>query len=288
MLGRLLIMLLSVLPRHAMSALGGWVFNRRVPRGLRPALYGAFCTLAGADASEAEHDATHYETLNQFFLRGLKPGLRPVTADGVACPCDGAAGASGVITQGTLVQAKGRTYSVAALVADEGLAAELEGGTFSTLYLAPRNYHHFHAPVAGEIPRCTYVPGDLWPVNRPAVENVDQLFARNERLVIEVRTPGGGLMVVVPVGAVMVGMTRVVFDDVHTHARRGTLDRRDYRPAVKVNTGAALGHFEMGSTVILCCAKACGTLTPPVAGTPVRLGERIGDVATGVGQARVG
>jgi phosphatidylserine decarboxylase len=279
MLGRLLIMLLSVLPKHGLSALAGWLANRRVPRPLRPAVYGAFCAVFGADRSEAEHPVDTYDSVNAFFRRGLKPGARPVATSGIACPADGAAGASGVVEKGTLVQAKGRTYSVAALVADPGLAAELEGGTYLTVYLSPKDYHHFHSPLAAAIPRCTYVPGDLWPVNRPSVAHVDQLFARNERLVVEMRTPAGGLMVVVPVGATMVGMTRVVFDDVHTNARRRQLETRTYQPPVKLEAGARLGHFEFGSTVILCCARSCGTLEPLPPGTPLRVGQRVGDLA---------
>ena len=44
-----------------------------------------------------------------------------------------------------------------------------------------------------------YIPGELWPVNKPAVNYVPKLFCRNERLVFTIETPKG------KVHAVMVG-----------------------------------------------------------------------------------
>ena len=45
----------------------------------------------------------------------------------------------------------------------------MDGGTFATLYLAPKDYHRVHVPIDGEITGATYIPGELWPVNVHAV-----------------------------------------------------------------------------------------------------------------------
>src|SRR5690606_16893314 len=117
-----------------------------------------------------------------FFTRKLKAGLRPIAPgdDVPISPVDGAVSQAGIAQAGRLIQAKGRDYSLAALLADEGDARRFSGGAYATLYLSPRDYHRFHAPLGGTILGTRYFPGQLWPVNRPSVRGVPQLFAVNE------------------------------------------------------------------------------------------------------------
>jgi phosphatidylserine decarboxylase len=278
MLGRFLILVLSVLPKHGMSRMAGWVGNRSVPGPLRPAVYRAFSRVFGAAPEEAELPLSAYPTINAFFARSLKPGLRPVATDALVSPVDGAVGASGVVADDMLIQAKGRNYSLAALLGDDSFADRFEGGSFATLYLAPKDYHRVHVPIDGAITAATYIPGELWPVNVHAVTHVADLFAVNERIVITIRQPGGGVMAVVLVGATMVGMTRVAFDDLHTNARRREVQQRTYDPPLPVRAGGPLGHFEFGSTVILVCSPDGSALDPLAEGQTVRMGQRIGRI----------
>ena len=278
--GRLIIALLGVLPRHLMSRMAGWIANRTIPAPLRPSVYNGYCRIFGAVAEEAELPLSAYPSMNAFFTRALKPGLREVAERAIVSPADAAVGASGPIVDGTLIQAKGRDYSLVALLGDEALAHEMDGGTFATLYLAPRDYHRFHHPVNGAITAATYIPGELWPVNVYAVAHVTDLFAVNERIVVTVQQSGGGKAIMVLVGATMVGMTRVVFDDLHTNARRRDVQRRTYDPPIPIRAGDPLGHFEFGSTVILVCSREIGELDRLEEGRKVRMGQRIGRVAT--------
>ena len=276
MFGRLLILLLSVLPKHLMSRVAGWLANRSVPQSLRPAVYRGYSRVFGAKPEEAELPLTEYASINAFFTRALKPGLRPVAADAIVSPADAAVGAWGPVADDTLIQAKGRDYSLLALLGDETLAQRMEGGTFATFYLAPRDYHRLHVPVDGVVTGATYIPGELWPVNTFAVTHVADLFAVNERIVLTIEQPGGGLVIVVLVGATMVGMTRLVFDDLHTNARRREVQRRTYDPPIPVRAGGPLGHFEFGSTVIVVCSHDGGALDPLAVGQSVRMGQRVG------------
>ena len=278
MLGRFLILLLSVLPKHGMSRMAGWLGNRPVPVPMRPSVYRGFSRVFGAAPEEAELELSAYPTLNAFFARSLKPGLRPIAAGALVSPVDGAVGASGLVTDDMLVQAKGRNYSLAALLGDSAMAHRMEGGSFVTLYLAPKDYHRVHVPVDGEITAAVYIPGELWPVNVHAVMHVADLFAVNERIVITIRQPGGGVVAVVLVGATMVGMTRIAFDDLHTNARRREVQRRTYDPALPVRAGGPLGHFEFGSTVIIACSPDAGALELLAEGQTVRMGQRLGSV----------
>ncbi len=127
--------------------------------------------------------------------------------------------------------------------------------------------------------RATYIPGALWPVNEAAVQHVDSLFAVNERIVITLEGAQGGVMAIVPVGATMVGMTRLTFDDLHTNARRRVVDTRHYDPPVALDKGQQIGHFEFGSTVVLVCSPDFGRIAPLTIGTSVRLGQTLGTLA---------
>jgi phosphatidylserine decarboxylase len=277
--GRLLIALLSVLPKHAMSRVAGHIANVPIPRPLRASVCRGFARVFGAVVEDAELPLTEYASVNAFFTRQLKPGLRPVAPDAIVSPVDGAVGAYGPVAGDVLVQAKGRNYSLAALLGDSALAHSMNGGTFTTLYLAPKDYHRIHVPVDGEIHAATYIPGELWPVNVHAVMHVADLFAVNERIVVTMHGRAGGTVAVVLVGATMVGTTRVAFDDLHTNARRRELQRRAYDPAIPVQAGGPLGHFEFGSTVIVVCSKEAGTIDPLAEGQTVRMGQRLGPIS---------
>lgn len=274
--GRLLIALLAIMPKHLMSRMAGGIANIPVPEGMRPAVYRGYCRIFGAVAEEAELPLAAYPTVNAFFTRALKPGLRPVAQGGIVSLADAAVGASGPIVDGTLIQAKGRDYSLVGLLGDEALAHRMDGGTFATLYLAPRDYHRFHIPMDGAITSATYIPGELWPVNVHAVTHVADLFAVNERIVVTMQLANGGMAAIVLVGATMVGMTRLVFDDLHTNARRREVQRRTYDPPLSVRVGDPLGHFEFGSTVILVVSRDGGEIEPLSAGQVLRMGQRIG------------
>ena len=281
--GRLLILLLSVLPKHGMSRMAGGLANLTVPRPLRKPVYRGFARLFGAALDEVELPLSDYASINAFFTRQLKPGLRPVAAEAIVSPVDAAVGAYGPVVHDVLVQAKGRDYSLTALVGDPALAHSMEGGTFTTLYLAPRDYHRIHVPLDGEIVAATYIPGELWPVNVHAVTHVADLFAVNERIVVTIQGRAGGTMIIVLVGATMVGTTRVAFDDLHTNARRREVQRRAYDPPVPVQAGGPLGHFEFGSTVILVCSADAGAIAPLEMGETVRMGQWLGPLGAAGG-----
>lgn len=276
LLGRLLIPLLAVLPKHLLSRMAGGLANRTIPKPLRPSVHRGYSRIFGATPEEAELPLGEYRSINAFFTRSLKPGLRPIAERAIVSPADSAVGGAGPVADGMLIQAKGRNYSLGALLGDDTLAHRMDGGTFATLYLAPKDYHRFHVPLDGEIAAATYIPGELWPVNLFAVTHVADLFAVNERIVVTIRTPGGGLAMVVLVGATMVGMTRLAFDDLHTNARRREVQRRSYEPPVAMAAGGPLGHFEFGSTVILACSKDAGFIEPLATEQTVRMGERLG------------
>lgn len=272
----------------AYSALLGWTADRSLPARLRPLAYRAFARAVGANLDEAELPLGEYETLGDFFARGLRAGARPIdpATDAVISPCDGVIAACGVAAGGTLLQAKGHTYRLAELVADEALAGRLTGGHYATIYLSPRDYHRVHAPVDATLVGYEYLPGALWPVNPRLAARREGLLARNERLVIHMNSRVLGDVVLVMVGAGGVGNIRLSHPGLPSRpADTATLRRVRERVRVElggvgVRRGDELGAFRLGSTVVMAFAPGPVVLQGSM-GQPVRFGERIGLAARG-------
>jgi phosphatidylserine decarboxylase len=277
---RLFVTALRLVPKNALSRAVGALTRWRAPPFLRLAAMKAFARRYGIDLSECP-DLETYRTFGEFFARPLRPGLRPVAAgEQVAVsPVDAVVSEAGIAAGGRLVQAKGLSYSAAALLADEDLARRVEGGAFATLYLSPKDYHRIHFPLGGKVLGWRYVPGRLWPVNPASVRTVPGLFAVNERLVTVLDTPAGRCAVVA-VGATVVGRVHAYYDPAVplTNRAGGAPGRRDYEAPIAVEKGQELGAFEMGSTVILLFEPGRMHLDPRLApGAAVRVGERIGE-----------
>jgi phosphatidylserine decarboxylase len=271
---------LERLPVHALSRAAGRAAGWRLPRPLRRPILRAFAAAVGADLAETRDPLDRFETLQDFFTRALKEGVRPIDPDpaAVVAPCDGAWGAAGRIEAGMLLQVKGCAYSLAALLGDGDEAKRFEGGPFATIYLAPHDYHRFHLPCDAGVVRARYLPGALWPVNAIGLAGVPGLFAENERIVATFALPGGGELAIAAVGATLVGKVRVAFDDLTTQAGAApTL--RQYDPPIALARGAEWGRFEFGSTLVMVATPDAVSLAPAPPGTRLRLGTRIGRLA---------
>jgi phosphatidylserine decarboxylase len=244
---------------------------------LRPLAYRAFARAVGANLDECEKELREYESLGDFFTRGLREGARTIDADprSIISPCDGVVAALGTAAEGALVQAKGRNYRLADLVADEDLAALLEGGAYTTIYLSPRDYHRVHAPVDARIESYDYLPGYLWPVNPRLANRRDGLLARNERVVIRLNSPQVGHVAVVMVGAAGVGNIRLTQGPDSAELRATGERHRIELPNLTVERGGELGAFRLGSTVVMIFEPGRAELAGAV-GQAVQFGQRIG------------
>lgn len=282
---RVLLALLARLPQGALSRAFGRLADVRIPRPLRRGVLGAFARGAGIDSGEAALPLTDYPSLDAFFVRALRPGLRawPRSEDEAGSPVDGVVGQLGAIREGTLLQAKGRAYRAASLLDDAEAALRYESGCFLTLYLSPRHYHRIHAPTSGRIVEARHVPGALLPVNDAAVRLVAELFPRNERLAAYLDGPLGRVAVVA-IGAYNVGRISASFDPAWggraqrgsvTNRRGARAETRGYAPGLMVEKGAELMAFHLGSTVVLLFEQGV-VLEPSLgAGAEIRLGARI-------------
>ncbi|TVR65940.1 MAG: phosphatidylserine decarboxylase [Gemmatimonadales bacterium] len=190
---KLILGLVTRLPQGLISRFTGSLAAIPIPGPFRRLVLGAFARAVGIDVAEAEKPLGAYPSVSHFFTRRLRAGVRSWPSDPTmpASPVDGRVGAVGRIRNGEAIQAKGISYQVAELLGFESpRVSRLEGGTFVTLYLSPRDYHRIHAPVGGEVTWGRILPGALFPVNAPAVASIPRLFPRNERLVAWLETMG--------------------------------------------------------------------------------------------------
>jgi phosphatidylserine decarboxylase len=274
---RTFITLMRILPKASLSRLVGVATRLPAPARLHQTAAQLFSRAYRVDLDEAERPISDYPTFGDFFTRRLRDGARPIAPgeDVVISPVDGKVSEVGIAEGGRLIQAKGMSYTLGALLADPEQAEVFNGGAWATLYLAPRDYHRIHAPLSGQITGYTYVPGELWPVNPSSVRTVSNLFAANERLITFMSTHLGQVAVV-KVGATCVGRIRAAYDEVVTHqGERGRQKR--YAQPLPVKKGDELGVFEMGSTVIVIFEpKKVSLLASLQAGVVVRMGQPIG------------
>ena len=269
--------LMRLLPKSALSSAVGMATRAKVPAPLHHTAIAAFVRKYRVAMDEAEHSLDAYPTFGEFFARRLKPGLRPIEGDpkAVISPVDGAVSQAGPIEAGQCLQAKGICFPVSKLLGDPAEAEAFDGGSFATLYLAPRDYHRIHAPLGGEIESYRYLPGQFWPVNPISVRSKDALFCLNERLITYLSTTAGRVAVVA-VGATCVSRIRASYDEITTH--RGESGRLHRYPApLPILKGEELGLFEMGSTVILLFQRDRVKWSQAlVEEAKVQMGQRIG------------
>src|SRR5262245_9828739 len=239
-----------------------------------------FCRLAlavwqwfGGDLRLHEARRTQFASVHDCFIRELKEGVRPIDSDpdALVSPCDGIVMARGRIDDDLLIQAKGLSYTLDDLLLHPDLVARHRQGAYVTLRLTSTMYHRFHAPDAGEIDEVTYVAGDTWNVNGPAVARIPALYCRNERVILPMRLASGELLTLVPVAAILVGSIHLHFPDVLLNLDYRGPNRISCRGACR--RGEELGYFHHGSTIVVLASGPIDVCRDVREGSVVRMGQ---------------
>ena len=282
MSNNLFIFFQKIVPQHLISRIVGF-FARSKIKIVKNRFISFFIKNYDINMSEAViEDPYAYESFNDFFTRNLKPGLRKFTRNdkNISCPVDGQISQIGSINKNKIIQAKGRNFSLKEFLGgDSDLENEFSDGLYATIYLSPKDYHRIHMPLSGTLRLMYYIPGDLFSVNQITVDNVDNLFARNERLVCVFDTIYGS-MVITLVGAIVVAGIEVVWTS-DNFKKNGKIQKKVYPKdgdrSITLEKGEQLGQFLLGSTVILCFEKdALGWNTELKENSLVKLGQFLG------------
>ncbi|MEW5010473.1 MAG: archaetidylserine decarboxylase [Cycloclasticus sp.] len=278
---KLFIILQHILPQHALSAA-----MHRIARCTKPwfknFIISRFVQYFQVNMAEAtEPNPRKYESFNAFFTRSLNEHARTLESDpeNISCPVDGCISQIGDIRNSQLFQAKGKYFNLSALLGADPMTANFEDGHFTTIYLSPKDYHRIHFPNDATLTKMLHVPGDLFSVNPTTADNIDELFARNERVVAFFDTPAGP-MAMVMVGAIFVSSIETIWHGEVTPPRHNQVRSWSYKENEhSFNKNDEMARFNMGSTIVLLYGKDNMSWAEElVAGQTVRLGQVIGKI----------
>lgn len=244
----------------AISKLGGRILNTRISA---LAVRG-FVKKNQIDLGEYEEQK--FASYNDFFTRKIRSGARPIDMreEVLISPCDGKASVYPIDAE-CCFTIKHTPYTVGQLVRSRKLAAYYEGGYAIVLRLTVDDYHRYcyvdDAEKSGQI----HIPGVLHTVN-PAANDVLPIYKMNSREYCLLRTRHFGTVLMMEVGALMVGKIN------------------NYHEACRVYKGQEKGRFEFGgSTIVLLTQKGKVKIDEDILKnteegyeTIVRMGEQIG------------
>ena len=182
----------------------------------------------------------NFTSFNDFFTRKLKPDARPIVQDSlaIASPADGKILAYENINNSDFY-IKGFHFNVDSFLNNSALAKNYKNGAMIVFRLAPPDYHRYHFPISGETSASNIkIDGDYYSVNPLALRKKAEIFWLNKREYGVIKSPIFGDVVMVEVGATMVGSM------IQTYT--GTT----------VTKGEEKGYFKFGgSTVVLLFEK---------------------------------
>lgn len=176
-----------------------------------------------------------FKSFNQFFTRTIKEGKRRFEPNSLASPVDGVAYIlEEEISPNSIMSVKDDKLSLTKLFGDQPIANEFIGGSAALLFLGAMDYHHFHAPVSGNLIyqrllAGTY-EGEIMPIK-------DLLQHRRGVMVIESEL--FGKVAIIPFGM-------YVISSVHLLKEEGQ----------SVEQGDDLGYFQYGGSTVIVLTQA--------------------------------
>ncbi|KAL1952590.1 hypothetical protein VTO42DRAFT_4705 [Malbranchea cinnamomea] len=202
-----------------------------------------FIAFHNLDMSEVLLPLEEFKTFNEFFYRALKPGSRPCSApdnpDIIVSPADCRTVVFDRIDDATKIWVKGREFSIERLLgkAYPEDVARYRNGSLGIFRLAPQDYHRFHIPVDGVLGTPKLIEGEYYTVNPMAIRSALDVYGENVRVLVPIESVCHGRVMLICVGAMMVGSTVIT-----------------RQAGEKVTRGEELGYFKFGgSTVLMLC-----------------------------------
>ncbi|KAH9824468.1 phosphatidylserine decarboxylase proenzyme 3-like [Teratosphaeria destructans] len=192
------------------------------------------------DMSEVLRRTEEFKTFNEFFYRELKPGARPCSAPEnphiIVSPADCRSVVFNKLDEAQKIWVKGRDFSVERLLGDvyPQDAKRYKGGALGIFRLAPQDYHRFHVPVDGIMCEPKTIDGEYYTVNPMAIRSALDVYGENVRVIVPIDSDVHGRVMVICVGAMLVGSTVIT------------------RPkGERVRRAEELGYFKFGGSTLL-------------------------------------
>ena len=181
-----------------------------------------------------------FKNFNEFFYRELKPGARPCSAPDdpriIVSPADSRSVVFNTISNATQVWVKGREFSIQRLLGNAYPedVSRYENGALGIFRLAPQDYHRFHIPVDGILDKPKLIEGEYYTVNPMAIRSALDVYGENIRYIVPINSEAHGRVMVVCIGAMMVGSTVIT-----------------RKPGERVQRAEELGYFKFGGSTLL-------------------------------------
>ncbi len=198
-----------------------------------------------------------YQSFNQYFVRELRPGARPISesedANVVVSPADCIINhLANHLTADTSLKMKGRmALNINQILDGSKYAKYFVGGSAYSCFLMPQNYHHYHSPVSGTVVESNQSVGArLFGLNdlvgmasdgNPGHNKDFSVFEDFKHGYFVIKTDSLGYVAMVPVGLQTVGS--VIFEEPFKRVNQGG--------AQPVAKGQKLGHFAYGGSTVL-------------------------------------
>ena len=197
-----------------------------------------FIAFHNIDANEFLDPITSFTNFNEFFIRKLRQDVRPITSPEdpawAICPADCRLHVYETLTEAQRLWIKGKTFSLKSLLSNPDLEAEFAGCSLVIARLAPQDYHRFHYPVSGFSGKYFSQGDAYYTVNPIAIrENLD-VYSLNKRTSVIVESPDFGRVMIICIGATMVGSVVLTSGE-----------------DVDVQKGDELGYFQFGGSTLL-------------------------------------
>jgi phosphatidylserine decarboxylase len=209
-----------------------------------------------------------YASYDSFITRKIDPAKRPIASDPdtLIAIADSRVLAYSVTHDGR-IPVKQSSYTITELLSDPELAAAYNEGTCLVFRLATDDYHRYCFADDGEVIRTRTISGVLHSV-QPISSARYKAFSQNQREYTVIETANFGTMVVVEVGALLVGK-------IHNH------------DVTSCRRGQEKGYFSLGgSTILLLLKPDIVKIDPDIMEyslqqieTKVRMGEKVGQKA---------
>jgi len=256
-----------VLTGKLISKLGGMLTRSRMSRyAIAP-----FVKKHAINLDDFQIPTTGFHSFNDFFIRTIKPKCRPIATepDALISPCDSKLYVIPTLTQESIFFVKALPFSLATFLGPTHNASPYTHGTLAIFRLSPNDYHWFHMPAPGTPRPATLIPGRLHSVNPLVYKKNIQPLITNQRIVIPIDLDNGTSVMMVAVGALMVGSITTT-----------------YQPNTPVPTGSPLGYFAFGGSTIALLfphntirinEELCATSNQGIE-TVVQMGQKVGSL----------
>jgi phosphatidylserine decarboxylase len=200
----------------------------------------SFIAFHQLDMSEVLLRTSEFKSFNEFFYRALKPGARPCSAPDdprvITSPADCRTVVFNTMEQAQSIWVKGREFTLQRLLGDAYPedVSRYHGGSLGIFRLAPQDYHRFHIPVDGVMGEPKQIDGEYYTVNPMAIRSALDVYGENVRVCVPIDSVAHGRVMVICVGAMMVGSTVIT-----------------RKPGEEVHRSEELGYFKFGGSTIL-------------------------------------